>query len=161
MINKKLLPLLLFGLLTACASTPEFDTTQVDRSLTPQGVVAEPDVNFGRMTLWGGTILDTRNLKNSTRFEVLAYPLDSSHRPLLEQKPLRRFIISYNGYLEPATYAQGRLLTVLGTVSTGQSGKVGESTYTYAVINSKQLHLWSLDSGRNRTSFHFGLGIGL
>ena len=68
MINKKLLALLLFGLLSACASAPEFDTTQVDRSLTPQGVVAEPDVNLGKMTLWGGTILDTSNLKDSTRF---------------------------------------------------------------------------------------------
>ena len=160
MIYKILTPLFLI-MLSSCASTPEFDTTQVDRSLTPQSAVAEQDINLGKMTLWGGTILDTSNLKDTTRFEVLAYPLDSSHRPLLESKPLGRFIIHYNGYLEPTTYAPGRLLTVLGKVAESQSGSVGESTYTYAVIDSQQLHLWSLDSGRDNTSFHFGLGIRL
>lgn len=160
MINK-FLTLLLLALLSSCASTPDFDTTQVDRSLTPQGMVAEKDINLGKITLWGGTILDTSNLEDTTRFEVLAYPLDASHRPLLESKPLGRFIIHYDGYLEPTTYAPGRLLTVLGKVSKTQSGKVGESTYTYAVVDSQQLHLWSLDSGRNRTSFHFGLGVRL
>ena len=160
MINKPVF-LALVSLLAGCVSTPDFDTTQVDQSLTPQSVVAEPELNRGRTALWGGTILDTRNLKDSTHIEVLAYPLDSSHRPLLESKPLGRFIIQHQGYIEPTTYAQGRVLSVLGKVSGSQSGNVGESTYTYAVINSEQLHLWSLDRGRNRTSFHLGVGIGL
>ena len=151
----------LFSLLASCANTPEFDTTQVDRSLTPQGVVAEPEFDRNKMALWGGTILDIRNLKDSTHIEVLAYPLDSSFRPLLESKPLGRFIVQYPGYLEPSTYAQGRLLSVVGRVTDNQTGYVGESTYTYAVINSEHVHLWSLDSGRSRTSFHFGLGVGL
>lgn len=160
MINK-FLTLFFLLLLSSCASTPEFNTTQVDRSLTPQGVVAEPAINLGKMALWGGTILDTRNLTEATRIEILAYPLDASHRPLLESKPLGRFIIMSPGYLEPTTYAPGRLVTVLGKVIENQTGKIGESSYTYAVINSEQLHLWSLDSGNKKTSFHFGLGVRL
>jgi len=157
----KLLPLFLLGLLSGCASTPDFDTTLVDLTLTPQSVIAESDSSHGKTILWGGTILDTRNLKESTRFEILAYPLDKSHRPLLDKKPLGRFIVQHDGYLEPSTYAPGRLLTALGKISTTQSGKVGESEYTYAVITYTRLHLWSLDSARNKTSFHFGVGIGL
>ena len=160
-MNSKLVFLALVGLLTSCASTPDFDITQVDQSLTPQSVIAEAEHNRGKTAIWGGTILDIRNLKDSTRIEILAYPLNTSHRPLLESKPLGRFIILQQGYLEPSTYAPGRVLTVLGKVRGSQSGNVGESTYTYAVINSEQLHLWSLDSGRNRTSFHLGVGIGL
>ena len=160
MINKILLPLFL-ALLSSCASTPDFDTTKVNRSLTPQGAVAEPAINLGKLALWGGTILDTSNLTEATRLEVLAYPLDTSHRPLLEGKPLGRFIIMSPGYLEPTTYAPGRLVTVLGKVVESQTGQIGESTYTYAVINSDQLHLWSLDSGNKKTSFHFGLGVRL
>lgn len=160
MINKLVL-LALVTLMASCASTPDFDTTLVDQALTPQSVVAEPERNRGKTAPWGGTILDIRNLKDSTHIEVLAYPLTISHRPLLESKPLGRFILQHQGYLEPTTYAQGRVLSVLGRVSGSQSGNVGESAYTYAVINSEQLHLWSLDSGRNRTSFHFGVGIGL
>ena len=157
----KLVFLAIVGLLIGCASTPDFDTTQVDQSLTPQSAATEPERNRGKTVLWGGTILDIRNLKDSTHIEILAYPLNTSHRPLLESKPLGRFIIQHPGYLEPSTYEQGRILTVLGKVSGSQSGNVGESTYTYAVINSEQLHLWSRDSGRSRTSFHLGVGIGL
>lgn len=164
-MRNKLLSLILVSLLVnmlvSCASTPDFDTTQVDRSLTPQSTIAEAELSRGKIALWGGTILDTRNLKDTTQIEVLAYPLNSSHRPLQDKKPLGRFIIQHRGYLEPTTYAQGRLLTVLGNMSDIQSGKVGESTYSYPVINAQQLHLWSIDNERSRTSFHIGVGIGL
>ena len=153
--------LLLTGLLTSCAGTPVFDTSAVVKSLTPQSVIAEPTDSRGKTALWGGTILDTRNLKDSTRIEVLAYPLDSSQRPVLGSKPLGRFIIQQQGYLEPATFSQGRLLSVIGSVGESQSGKVGDSAYIYPVINAQELHLWSPVSGQSRTGFSFGIGIRL
>jgi outer membrane lipoprotein len=148
-------------LLASCATTPDFDITQVEPSLTPQSVIAEPIASRGKIALWGGTILDTQNQKDMTQIEVLAYPLNASHRPLLESKPLGRFVIKHRGYLEPTTYAQGRLITVLGSVSGSQSGKVGESAYTYPVVSDRQLHLWSQNDMRNRTTFHLGIGIEL
>jgi outer membrane lipoprotein len=160
MYNKFLfLSLIIF--LVGCATSPNFDTTKVDQSLTPQSVIAEPDISRNKMALWGGTILDTRNLKDTTQVEVLAYPLDSFHRPMQESKPLGRFIIQHQGYLEPANYAQGRRLTVLGSVSDSKLGKVGESNYTYPVINRRQLHLWSERSGESKTIFHLGIGVRL
>ncbi len=154
--------LLFFAVLTGCASSPEFDTSQVDASLTPQSVIAEPDVSNGKVALWGGTILDTRNLKDTTRIEMLAYPLDGSNRPKLESKPLGRFIIEHQGFLEPTTYAQGRQLTVLGTISGTQSGQVGETSYSYPLVSERQLYLWPENSGSsNRSNVHFGIGIGV
>lgn len=153
--------ILLISLLAGCASTPDFDTKQVDQSLTPQSVIAEPDASRGKIALWGGTILDTRNQEKLTRIEVLAYPLNSSQRPLLESKPLGRFIVQYKGYLEPTTFAQGRLITIIGSVGDSQSGMVGESSYTYPVINAQQVHLWSQDDSGSRTSFHLGIGVRL
>lgn len=152
---------LLITLLGGCATTPDFDTTGVDRSLTPRSVVAEPEISRAKTVLWGGTILNTSNLENMTQIEVLAYPLDSSQRPLLEDKPLGRFMVEHEGYLEPATFAQGRLITVLGNIGETQSGKVGKSPYTYPVVIARQLHLWSLRNPRSRTSFHFGIGVRL
>jgi outer membrane lipoprotein len=153
---------LLLVSLTGCASTPEFDTSEVDASLTPQSVIAEPEVSRGKVALWGGTILETHNLKDNTRIEVLAYPLDGSFRPKLESKPLGRFIIEHVGFLEPTTYAQGRQLTVLGTVSGTQSGQVGETSYRYPLVSERQLHLWAKTTGSsNRSSVHFGIGIGV
>ena len=157
----KTLIFIISSLLMSCAGTPLFDESQVTLSLTPKMVSAEPEINRDNIVLWGGTILDTQNLKESTQIEVLAYPLNSSYRPKLNSKPLGRFIIMQQGYLEPALYAQGRLLTVLGSVADSQTGSVGESTYIYPVIDARQLQLWSVKNERTRTSFGFGLGIRL
>jgi len=62
-------------LLASCASAPKFDTSQVDQSLTPQAVIDEPAASQGKTVLWGGTILDTRNLQDSTQIELLASPI--------------------------------------------------------------------------------------
>jgi len=160
-IQYHLLSLLLMSLLIGCTSKTKFETEQVDRSLTPQSVLAEPGLTKDKLALWGGTILSTRNLKVGTQIEVLAYPLNSAHKPLLNKKPLGRFIIKYDDYLEPATYAQGRQISVVGSVGESQSGKIGESNYTYPVIGSQQLHLWPTENDSSRSNFHFGIGIGI
>ena len=147
-------------MLTGCASTAKFDTSQIDQSLTPQAVIAEPRVSRGKSVLWGGTILDTRNLEDSTQIELLAYPLSAPQRPIQASKPLGRFIVRQAGYLEPTTYAPGRLLTVLGSVGDSQQGKVGEASYSYPVIMAEKLQLWSPERERGQSSFHFGIGIG-
>ena len=148
-------------MLAGCASTPTFDASQVEQSLTPQAVNAKPLESQGKSVLWGGTILDTRNLEDSTQIELLAYPLNSSQRPIQASKPLGRFIIRQPGYLEPTTYAQGRLLTVLGRVGDSQLGKIGEASYSYPVIFADKLQLWSPESESGNSTFHFGIGIGL
>jgi len=155
------LALLSLLLLSACASGPTFETAGVDRALTPRGVAAEPQPVLGQTVLWGGVILATTNLKDSTQIEVLAYPLDPDERPLHGSDPLGRFILDQAGYLEPANYAQGRLLSVVGTVTGTRAGRVGESDYVYPVISVRQLYLWPRDSGRDRTHVIFGIGVGV
>jgi outer membrane lipoprotein len=145
-------------LLAGCASTPVFDVTQVDNSLIPKNVAAEPSAYLGKSVLWGGIILDTKNLSDSTQVEVLAYPLSRDQRPQSNNRPLGRFLINQAGFLDPAIYAQGQKLTVLGSVDNNQQGKVGESSYTYPVINAEQLQLWSAQI-ENQTRFSFGLGV--
>lgn len=154
-----LLPLLL----SACASGPKFDTAGVDPAVTPRAVAAEPSANTGKTVLWGGVILSTRNLENRTRVEVLAYPLDSSQMPKRDRDPLGRFIVEREGFLEPASYAEGRLLTTLGTLDGTQAGKVGGSDYLYPIVDASELYLWPKDSeyGSNRSNVHFGIGVGI
>ena len=153
-----LLPLLL---LSACASGPTFETGGVDRALTPRGVAAEPQPALEQTVLWGGVILTTTNLKDSTQIEVLAYPLDTDERPLRDSEPLGRFILTQAGYLEPANYAQGRLLSVVGTVTGTRAGRIGAADYAFPVISARQLYLWPRDSARDRTHVIFGIGVGV
>ena len=148
--------LLLFG----CAATPKFDTSFVDRTLTPQDAAEQDAINEGKTVLWGGIILDLRNLQNTTRMEVLAYPLNRSERPLQNKKPLGRFILLHSGFLEPTVYGQGKLVSASGVVGKSQAGKIGESDYVFPVLNAEQIHLWSSKDSSVGSSFHIGIGIG-
>ncbi|MEZ5541754.1 MAG: Slp family lipoprotein [Pseudomonadota bacterium] len=158
---QRCLALALSLLLAACASGPTFETAGVERTLTPVGVSAAPQTASGRTVLWGGVILNTTNLDDSTRIEVLAYPLDSSEWPQQERDPLGRFILVQSGYLEPASYAEGRLVTATGTITGNMTGRVGASDYTYPVISARQLYLWPRERARDRTRVIFGLGVGI
>lgn len=155
---KFMFTLSLISLLAGCASTPVFDAKAVDNTLTPEIVAATPNSAQGKTVLWGGIILDTRNLTHTTQIEVLAYPLTRYQRPISDNRPLGRFLINKPGFLDPASYAQGKKLTVLGSVAQNQQGKVGESIYIYPVINAEQLQLWS-EKNEGQTRFHFGLGF--
>jgi outer membrane lipoprotein len=145
-------------LLSACAGTPAFDASGVDRSLTPRDVATTPQRATGKRVQWGGMILSTTNREDSTQVEVLAYPLDTDARPQSDANPLGRFLLERAGYLEPATYAEGRRITAVGTVTGTRTAKVGDSDYAYPVINARQLYLWP--PGRERDGVSVGGYIG-
>jgi outer membrane lipoprotein len=152
--------LVLLLILTACASTPVFDTAGVNRSLTPKGVTADPQSATGKKVQWGGVILGIANRQDSTVLEVLAYPLDGKARPQRDRAPQGRFFLHESGFLDPATYGEGRLITAVGTVTHTQPGKVGEAPYSYPVITARQLYLWAPDETRSETSTFFNIGVG-
>ena len=157
------LPLLLSLLmwLSACAK-PVFDTAELEfeRDLMPDEVSAQAGEHDGQQVLWGGMVLDTRNLENSTQIEVLAYPLNRYQRPSLSSRPRGRFIIIQPGYLEAVNYSQGRQVSVLGTLTESRRGKIGATEYDYPVVEVQKLHLWP-EGSEPRTTFHFGFGIQL
>jgi len=148
-------------LLAACASGPTFDTSQVDRSLTPAVVSAQPQHATGRQVLWGGIILGVTNLAHSTLVEMQAYPLGYGEKPQRDEAPLGRFLLEQSGFLEPAVYTDGRLLTVTGTITRIDTGKVGEAEQAYPVVEAKQLYLWPVDSFREDTGLRFGGEVGV
>ena len=165
MTNLKLLSLALLGILifTGCATTPVFDTEQVEISsnLTPQKVLAEPTAHIDETVLWGGIILQTTNLEDDSQIEMLAYPLNNSQQPITEARARGRFIIQHQGILDPAVYAQGRKLTVLADISEIQAARIANSDYQIPVVLSRQLQLWPTQYGRTRDNIQFGIGISI
>ena len=152
--------LIFLPLLAACASAPTFNTAGVDRSLTPQRVTGSPQSTTGKNVQWGGTIVRTTNLKDSTQIEVLGFPLDSNGRPEVDATAQGRFLLDRTGFLEPADYAAGRQVTAVGTVTGTLEGKVGEADYTYPVIHTRQLYLWPPERSYGGGSSFFGFGVG-
>ena len=61
-------------LLTACASSQSFNTEGVNLKLKP----ADAGSQMGQKVIWGGSIIDIRNLTDKTRLEVLAFPLSNN-----------------------------------------------------------------------------------
>jgi len=152
-----LLPALLLG---ACASNPTFDTTGVVPALTPQTVTANPLPATGKSVQWGGTIIGVTNLQDRTRIEVLAYPLDSKARPRDDSNPLGRFILEQQGFLDPATYRQGRQLSTVGTVTGTRTTRVGEVSQDEPVVEARQIYLWPENQGAQGSGVTFGIGVG-
>lgn len=158
----KILALLLALLwLGACATGPRYPATGVATDLLPAEVSASPASHRGTRVIWGGIIVATRNLREYTEIEVLGYPLDSRQRPLTSRTPQGRFLVRQAGYLEEVDHAPGRHMTVTGILGDKLDGRVGEATYTYPLVQARDLHLWPTDpqGDSSRTRFNIGVGV--
>lgn len=159
-IHRSLTLILATILMQGCATTPRFDTSDVDLDVTPQQATDSSAALQGTRVLWGGVIIASSNLKDATQLEVLAYPLAPNQRPDIDKAPLGRFLARQTGYLETTDYAQGRLITVSGTLRETREGRIGESEYIYPVVGIDRLHLWPKQRGGSpETRFQFGLGV--
>lgn len=146
-------------LLGACASTPSFDVKNVNTDITPNEAVAKINVLQGTRVLWGGVILNSKNLATGTHLEILAYPLNRRHRPRVDRDSVGRFIVEHGGYLETVDYAPGRELSLIGVVTGTKEGKIDAATSIYPVVTAQQMHLWPKDGGSSEPQFNFGIGV--
>lgn len=150
----------LLGLVACAGARAPLDTKGVDASLTVERAVLEPEAVQGRVVEWGGVVINTSNLKDATRIEVLSYPLDDDGRPKLGGTPLGRFLAVRSGYLETAVFSPGRLVTIVGPVYGSQVGKIGETEYQYPAVSADQLHLWPVPERGSEPRVHVGIGLG-
>ena len=143
-----------------CATQPRFDTAGVNAGITPR-LASDDSAQQGAEVLWGGVIVNSNNLAESTQIEVLAYPLDDRQRPNTNRGPIGRFLAVAPGYLETADYAQGRLITIRGQVQESMVGKIGGANYTYPVIDIIDSQLWKQDDYAQplQPRVHFGIGV--
>lgn len=142
-----------------CAGGPAFDTSQADRSVTPAQVAAEMPAMMDREVVWGGMIVETTNLEYSTLIEVLAYPLDGNDRPQYDEPVTGRFIAEHRGFLDPEVYANGRLLTVMGTIARTATAMVGDSQQTYPVVDASGIYLWPREEEVSGSAVRIGIGV--
>jgi outer membrane lipoprotein len=156
------IPVLLFAALLFGGCATHFDIGKAEQHITPQQAANNIGLVQNKTIAWGGIIVAARNLANQTQLEVLSYPLDEYGRPQREAKAGGRFIALHPGYLELANYAEGRLVTMTGTVSETRAGSVGEAHYVYPMLTIKTLFLWPKpEEEAAKPQFHFGVGVGI
>jgi len=138
---------------------PPFSKTlldSVEKNLPFSELHKAPDRHIGKLMMVGGTIVDTKNLKDGTQIEVLQKPLDSEGRPALNDETGGRFLIVTSQFLDGAVYHRGRSVTLIGEVAGSKTQPLDETEYRYPVLVAKELHLWSPYAGPR-----FSIGVGM
>lgn len=148
-------------LMVACAATPKFDESIYATGLTPSEVVAGIDAAQGDAVMWGGAIVNSVNTDKGTQLEVLAYPLNRQQRPNEKEPAWGRFLAVKDGYLETMDFAQGRQVTVIGTITGLQQGKIGDAAYTYPLVKIDDVFLWPVEQASSGPRFSIGVGVGV
>jgi len=139
--------LVVFGflllLLAGCASVPDSCRKPIgEPGLTP-AIAAVREGAIGEAITWGGKLVGSRNLRDSTELEVLAFPLDGCGRPRTDDDPLGRFIIRRPGYLETADLRPGRDITASGRIIATDEGRIGDAEYHFPVLEDANPRIWN------------------
>jgi outer membrane lipoprotein len=145
--------------LAACAAPVFKDAAPV--AVSPAEVAIDPASHQGTEVVWGGKILDVRNLADTTEVQVAAYPLDRSQRPDPAAPTLGRFIVLVAGFAEPLDYPPGRFVTVKGRVDGTRMRHIDDADREYPALQRNALHLWPVNFPRERSRASFGVGVGV
>jgi outer membrane lipoprotein len=152
-------------LMSGCASNrvvPDELEPLVDRAVTFREVIAAPESYQGRILVVGGEVLKVKRLKDGTQIEFLQLPLDKDERPILNrQRSDGRFFAIQKEFFDPATIAEGTMVTIVGEVSEAKTDHLDDVEYRFPVLIVKHLHTWRDQSdGYTRTYPRFSIGIG-
>ncbi len=134
--------LALLSFLTGCATTPPEQLAGNDFApITPSMAQTDP-TTVGQKVRWGGRIAEVLPSKNDTCFEVVEHELDSSGRPLDDDRSGGRFMACAQGFFEPEIYAPKRAITVTGVLLPTRMGKVGDRDYAFPRVAASVVYLW-------------------
>lgn len=146
-MRRRLLLTLVCLALSGCASVFPGQMLQgVDRSLTVGVLRSDPDRYRDARVVLAGEIIDTRSRAGGTEIEVLSRPLGDGDAPRRTDQTEGRFIMVAPDFLDPAVYARGRRVSMVGTVVGGEERPLGGQPYRYVVTRPDQIYLWPLPS---------------
>lgn len=138
--------LLAAPLLAGCATAfPPPALEGVNRAATVAALRADVTPYLGQRALVGGEILATQTRPGQTEIELLSRPLRYDDSPERTDTSDGRALIRTAQFLDPAVFAKGRRITVVGRVTGAEERVIGDLPYRYPVITSEQIRLWALD----------------
>ena len=107
-------------------------------------LMQQVDNRIGESVTLGGYMLDTREADNQTHIIVLQAPLGLRGRPQSEDKSQGRFVVVYQGRLDPNDVGPRRKLTVTGKVLGTAQEKIANCPDPCLIIENSDLHVWPL-----------------
>ena len=131
-------------------------------------VINDIDQNIGTDVRWGGQVVESIQINDSTiRLTVFGYPLSSDGRP---EKPKKtdekygRFIVDLKDSLAKGVDFKGRLVTLYGGITSQLIVTNGDRQKAIPIIAAKELVDWNrVDQVRSyannrRGNLHYSLG---
>lgn len=115
---------------------------QVNEKIILRQVMEDHNAFQGEMVLWGGVIVEAKNLKEGTLLEIVQKPLNAEDRPKNVDQSEGRFLALCEGYLDVAIYSEGREVTVAGRLKGIEKKPLGEIEYAYPYILVEEVYLW-------------------
>jgi outer membrane lipoprotein len=148
--------------LAGCAPAPIYQAAPGTVAALPSQVAVSPE-NYGSgHVIWGGSVIAVRNFPDHSEIEILAFPLDSSQRPLANAQAAGRFMAVFPGYVEPFNFPGGALITISGQLNGSRSGMVDQAAYVYPLVTVAQSHVWTpAEMRQGHPDIHFGVGVGV
>jgi len=111
-------PVLLAVLVGGCATAfPESVMRTVDTRITADEVLRDPAAVKGARVILGGEILAVQPRPGSTEIELLLRRLRGDDSPERNDRSPGRALLHTPEFLDPAVYAPGRRITVVGEVA--------------------------------------------
>lgn len=98
----------------------------------------------GQTVVLGGYLLGTENRPTTTQLTVLQTPLGLYDEPGSRDGSQGRFQVTWDGFLDPELYSQGRRITVAGKVLGTAMGAAGDTRIAYLQLEGLEIHLWPL-----------------
>ena len=139
-------PVLLAVLVGGCATAfPESVMRTVDTRITADEVLRDPAALKGARVILGGEILAVQPRPGSTEIELLLRRLRGDDSPERNDRSPGRALLHTPEFLDPAVYAPGRRITVVGEVAGVEERRIGEVPYRYPVITVERIRLWPKD----------------
>jgi len=129
-------------LIASCAPFSQEVMQEVTRDIAFNDVVKAPDAFKDVSVIWGGVIVETVARADDTLVIVRQTDLDFQKRPINPDTSAGRFIIRYQGFLDPAIYTKNREVTVVGKIAGIEEHPVGDYRYPHPLIDTKDLRLW-------------------
>jgi len=117
----------------------------VDTRITAEELLRDPAAHKGARVILGGEILAVQPRQGHTEIELLARRLRGDDSPERSDRSPGRVLLNTPEFLDPAVYAPGRRITVVGEVAGVEERKIGEVPYRYPVITVERIRLWPKD----------------
>ncbi len=149
--------------LAACAASRPFGEGAAAKAgdLRPIEALEHPEAT-GRRVIWGGQIVEVVNHAGDTELNILSYPLDHRFRPEIDRPPGIRFVAVYAAFLDPALFAAGRFVSLVGMVGGERVIAVGSERHVAPLLAAEGIELWeeSRDrGGPGRVSVTVGAAV--